>query len=163
MKVVWLLGLGGPWWCQVCRDTDCLCHRSYGPISLFSSLLQLAIRRPLWPALWNIAPSVQALRGLPWLGSFSVVWYIRHIAEPPWLGSYSVDWCRHLKGLPGWGLTLSFSAVRCLMGKPLYCSAIDAGVWGEKGYGDGSTPMHDSAVLPCFHGCLAFLHQHFPP
>ena len=24
-------------------------------------------------------------------------------------------------------------------------------------------PMHDSAVLPCFHGCLAFLHRHFPP
>ena len=23
--------------------------------------------------------------------------------------------------------------------------------------------MHDSAVLPCFHGCLAFLHRHFPP
>ena len=22
---------------------------------------------------------------------------------------------------------------------------------------------HDSAVLPCFHGCLDFLHQHFPP
>ena len=22
---------------------------------------------------------------------------------------------------------------------------------------------HDSAVLPCFHGCLAFLHRHFPP
>ena len=21
----------------------------------------------------------------------------------------------------------------------------------------------DSAVLPCFHGCLVFLHQHFPP
>ena len=21
----------------------------------------------------------------------------------------------------------------------------------------------DSAVLPCFHGCLAFLHRHFPP
>ena len=21
----------------------------------------------------------------------------------------------------------------------------------------------DSAVSPCFHGCLAFLHQHFPP
>ena len=26
-----------------------------------------------------------------------------------------------------------------------------------------SPPMHDSAVLPCFHGCLAFLHGHFPP
>ena len=22
---------------------------------------------------------------------------------------------------------------------------------------------HDSAVSPCFHGCLAFLHRHFPP
>ena len=24
-------------------------------------------------------------------------------------------------------------------------------------------PMHDSAVSPCFQGCLAFLHRHFPP
>ena len=24
-------------------------------------------------------------------------------------------------------------------------------------------PMHDLAVLPCFHGCLVFLHRHFPP
>ena len=24
-------------------------------------------------------------------------------------------------------------------------------------------PMHDSAVSPCFHGFLAFLHRHFPP
>ena len=23
--------------------------------------------------------------------------------------------------------------------------------------------MCDSAVLPCFHGCLTFLHRHFPP
>ena len=23
--------------------------------------------------------------------------------------------------------------------------------------------MHDSAVSPCFHGCLAFLHRHFSP
>ena len=49
------------------------------------------------------------------------------------------------------------------MGQPFYCSAADAGVWGERGYGDGSTPTHDSAVSPCFHGCLAFLHRHFPP
>ena len=34
---------------------------------------------------------------------------------------------------------------------------------GERGYGDGSTPTHDSAVLPCFNGCPAFLHRHFPP
>ena len=25
-----LLGLQGPWQHQMCRDTDCLCHRSYG-------------------------------------------------------------------------------------------------------------------------------------
>ena len=30
-----LLGLQGPWHCQVCRDTDCLCCRSYGPNRLF--------------------------------------------------------------------------------------------------------------------------------
>ena len=24
-------------------------------------------------------------------------------------------------------------------------------------------PTHDSAVSPCFHGSLAFLHRHFPP
>ena len=24
-------------------------------------------------------------------------------------------------------------------------------------------PTHDSAVSPCFHGCPAFLHRHFPP
>ena len=49
------------------------------------------------------------------------------------------------------------------MGQPLYCSAAVAGMWGERGCGDGSTPYADSAVSPCFHGCLAFLHRHFPP
>ena len=33
---------------------------------------------------------------------------------------------------------------------------------GEKIYADGSTPTHDSAVSPCFHGCPTFLHRHFP-
>ena len=35
-EVVQLLGLRGPWRHQVCRDVDCLCHRSYGPIRVFS-------------------------------------------------------------------------------------------------------------------------------
>ena len=39
LQVPLVLGLQGPWQCQVCRDTDCLHHRSYGPISLFLSLL----------------------------------------------------------------------------------------------------------------------------
>ena len=69
MKVVQLCGLRGPWWCQVCRDTDSLCRRSYGPIRVF---FQEAM-----------------------------------VMAPP--------------------------------------------------------SMCDSAVSPCFHGCLAFLHRHFPP
>ena len=47
--------------------------------------------------------------------------------------------------------------LRCLMGQPFSPSAADAGVWGGRAFGDGS------AVLPCFHGCLAYLHSHFPP
>ena len=39
VKVAQLLGLQGPRWCQVCRDMDHLHLRSYGPISLFLSLL----------------------------------------------------------------------------------------------------------------------------
>ena len=35
VKAVQLLGLWGPWWRQVSRDTDCLCCRSYGPIRVF--------------------------------------------------------------------------------------------------------------------------------
>ena len=70
----------------------------------------------------------QALKGAPWVGSYSVVQCLRH-----------------------------------LMGQPLYCSAADAGLWGERGYSHGSTPTHYSTVPPCFHGCLAFLHWHFPP
>ena len=46
----------------------------------------------------------QALKGAPWVGSYSVVQCVRH-----------------------------------LMGQPLYCSAANAGVWGERGYGDGPT------------------------
>ena len=41
----------------------------------------------------------------------------------PWVGSYSVIQC-----------------VRYLMGQPLYCSAAVAGMWEERGYGDGPTP-----------------------
>ena len=70
-----------------------------------------------------MVPPIQALRVLPCLGSFSDVQCIGHIEGLPWMGSYSVVQC-----------------VRRLMGQPLYCSAADAGMWGERGYVDGSTP-----------------------
>ena len=71
--------------------------------SLFSSLMQLAIRRPLGQS-FSITLPIQTLRGLPCLESFSVVWCGRHIEGPPWLGSYPVDPSfRHVKEHHGWG------------------------------------------------------------
>ena len=65
----------------------------------------------------------------------------------PWVGSYSVAPC-----------------IRPLMGQTVHCWAVDAGMWGDRGCSDGSTTLrYDSAVLPGFHGCLAFLYNHFPP
>ena len=40
---------------------------------------------------FSIFLPIQALGGLPCLGSFSVVPRVRHIEGPPWLGSYSVN------------------------------------------------------------------------
>ena len=98
------------------------------------------------------------------MGSFSVVQCIRHTEGAPLAG---VLLCKlvhqSLKGAPWVG---SYSVVQCirhLMGQPLCGLAANAGMWGERGYGAGFTPMCDSAVSPCFHGCLAFLHRHFPP
>ena len=75
------------------------------------------------------------------MGFFSVAQCIRYIKVPSWLGFYSGVWVhKALKGLTWLGF---FSVVWCLRsfkGQPLYCSAANAGVWGERGYGDGSTP-----------------------
>ena len=67
---------------------------------------------------------------------------------PPWLESCAVDRrVRHLKGAPRVG---SYSVVQCLrrlVGQPLCCSAANAGVWGERGYGDGAAPLHHPPCL----------------
>ena len=62
-------------------------------------------------------------------------------------------------------LTGSFSVVQCvrrLAGQPVYCSAmLECGE--REAMVMTPPPTLDSAVSPCFHGCLAFLHRHFPP
>ena len=144
------------------KDTDCLSHRRYGPLRIF-----------FW-ASWGSegllgqsfsgASSIQALRGLPFLGFSSVVWCIRHMEGPLWLGPSSVDWhIRPLKGHPGWGPTLYFGASGiCLASLSiiqlpmLACGEREALVVAP-------SLMCDSTVSPCFHGCLAFHQRHFPP
>ena len=94
---------------------------------------------------FSVAPPIQAVRGLPCLGSSSVVWCVRHVEGPQWMVSHSVVQC-----------------IRCLMGQSLYCSAADAGMWGEGGYGDGSSPsvwLSSNALLPWL---LSFPPQAFP-
>ena len=49
------------------------------------------------------------------------------------------------------------------MCQPLYCSAVDAGVWGERGYGDGSTLytwLDSVTLLPWLP---SFPPRYFPP
>ena len=117
VKVVPLLGLRGHCRCQVCRDMDCLCRRSCGPIRVFFWASCSWWSEGLFGQSFSVALPIQALRGLPRLESFSIVWRVCHIEGPPWLGSYSVVQC-----------------IRCLMGQLLYCSAVFAGLWGERGY-----------------------------
>ena len=100
-----------------CRDTDCLSHRSYGPIRVcFSSLCQLVIRRPLWLDFLHCS-TCSCTERAPFLGV--LLCYSSHQAHKgaPWLGSYSVVWyVRHLIGHPGWGPTVLFWHVRHLNG-----------------------------------------------
>ena len=113
----------------------------------------------LFGQYFSVAPPLQALRGIPCPGSFSVVPRVRHIDGLPWL----VDQCiRLLKWHSGLGSTL-VQHVRPLLGQPLYCSTSNASVWRARGDGDGSTAYAWLSSMPCFHGCLAFLHRYFPP
>ena len=122
MKVVHLLGLQGPWQRQVFRDTDCLHCRSYGPNRVFFQASYSWQSEGFFGQSFSVALPVQALRGFPCLGSFSTIRHVRHIGGPP-----------------GWGPTLEFSG-EAFDGPASLFSAPNAGMWGERGYGDGYTP-----------------------
>ena len=133
MKVAQLLGLWGPCWYQVCRDMDCLCCRSYGPIRIFLGASCSWQSEGLFGQSFSIALPVQTLRGLPCLGSISVVQCIRHIEACPLAGVLLCRLARQaLRGAPWVGSCSVVQCLRRLMGQPLSCSAPDAGVWGER-------------------------------
>ena len=105
---------------------------------------------------FSIAFPFQSLWGLPCLGSFSVVWHIRHTEGAP-LDRLLLCRLAHqsLKGAQWVGSCSVVQWVRHLMDQPLYCSAADAGLWGERGYGDGSTLLQwlsSIALLPWLPG-----------
>ena len=88
----------------------------------------------------------QAHRGAPLTGVLLCRSAHQALKGAPWVGSYSVVQCvRRLMG--------QLSVVQLPM---LACGEREAMVMAP-------LSTHDSAVSPCFHCCLAFLHRHFPP
>ena len=82
VKVVQLLDLQGPWGHQVFRDTDCLHRRSYGPIRISFQASCSWHSEGLFGQSFSVAPPIQALRGIPCLGFFSVVLRPVHRGAP---------------------------------------------------------------------------------
>ena len=68
-----------------------------------------------------------------------------------------------LKESPWWGLTLEFSASGICWASISIVELPMLACGEKKAMVMASPLMCDSAVLPCFRGCLAFLHWHFPP
>ena len=110
-------------------------RRTCGPVGDFFRACCSWRSEGLFGQSFSIAPPSQALRGLPCLGFFSVVQHIRHI-EPHPHPPARVLLCRSarqaLKGAPWVGSCSVVQYIRHLMGRPLYCSAVDAGEWGER-------------------------------
>ena len=122
------------------------------------------IRRPLWPVFLRSSahsgtergslPGVllcsahQAHRGAPLAGVLLCGSACQALKGAPWVGSYSVVQC-----------------LGRLISQPLYCSSCRC--WlvcvGREAMVMAPSTTRDSAVWPCLHGGLAFLHRHFPP
>ena len=125
-----------------------LCHRSYGPMRVFSQAFCSWGSEGLFGISFSIALPIQALKGLPCLGPFSVVRCIRHIEGPPLAG------------------ILLCSSVLQVFDGPAQLSIAQRLM---QAYGEREAmvmappPRRDSAGSPCFHGCLTFVHRHLPP
>ena len=95
-----------------------------------------------------ISPPVQALERLLCLGSYSVDLQIRCLKG-------------HLGG--GGGLLLHSSVRQEFDGPACLLFSCQCLCVGREAMVMAPLPEHDSAVLPCFYGCPAFLHRHFLP
>ena len=112
MELVQLLGLQGPWQCRVCRDPGSLRRRSHGTYRLFPA--SGSWRSETFWLVLLCCSACQALKCLPWLGSF-LSWCTRYLKgspagvllccslhqvrkRPPSLGLPQLvsGWCRHV-------------------------------------------------------------------
>ena len=98
---------------------------------------RLPLLQEVWPCQSLFGPLVAGDRKASGQ-SFSVALPIQALRGFP-VQALCTSEQQSLKEAPGVG---SYSAVQCirhLMGQPL-CSAADAGMWGDRGYGGGFTP-----------------------
>ena len=124
-----------------CRDMDCLCCRSYGPIGVFFRTSCSWRSEGLFGQSFSVALPIQALQGFLCPGSFSVVQHVRHIEDPPPTHS-RVLLCSSVRQACDGPASLLFSC-RCWH------------VGRERGYGDGSTPytrLSSITLLPPLPG-----------
>ena len=68
-----------------------------------------------------------------------------------------------LKGAPWVGSCPVIQCARRLMVQPLYFQLPMLACREKEATVIAPPPTRDPAVLPCFHGCPAFLHRPFPP
>ena len=148
----------------MCRDTDCPHRRSYDSIGVFFQASCSWLSEGLFGQSFSVTPPVEALRVFPCLESFSVVQSIRNIETYLLGGVLPFGWMHQsLKGAPWVGSCSVVQCIRHLIGQPLYCLAASLRCGEREAMVMAPPPTHDSAVSPCFYGCLAFLHLHFLP
>ena len=127
VNVVQLVGLRGTLAVPSVQGHRLPCHRSDGPIRVFFQASCSWHSEGLFGRSFSIAPPIQALRGLPCLGLFSVFPRVRHTDGPLltevllcssahhalkgalWVGSYPVLQCLKL-----WWASLSIVQLRML-------------------------------------------------
>ena len=100
--MVHLLGLWGPWQCQVCRDMASVAV-VMALSEFFSEPFVAGDQKASLPSLFLYLCLVQALGedSLTW-SPFLLFGTSSYIEGPPWVGSSSVGWrVRHLKEHPG--------------------------------------------------------------
>ena len=124
----------------MCRDTDCLHHRSYGPIRIFFQTSCSWRSEGLFGQSFSVAPPIQAppiqalLPGVLLCSSAC-----QSLKGAPWVGSYSVVQC-----------------IRHVMGQALYYSAALLACGGREAMVMAPPPMHDSEQY-----CLASMAAQF--